>query len=187
MSPALLRGESHHRNAPPPTKLQRSLMALSSLMYLCPAFAWFHFDFAKIGSAFCMVALLSVIADSGGGIIPERIMVPSRVADRTVGTSSLLTSVYLNSNSILNFLLSFAAVLSSLCFLTSGRAWAQKHPRKRWTYLLLHGSWHVYGSFILVAVTFAAQAQAEPTSFSFSIGATCLIAAILIMYAERQM
>ena len=78
-------------------------------------------------------------------------------------------------------------MLSSLCFLTSGRAWAQKHPRKRWTYLLLHGLWHVYGSFILVAVTFAAQAQAEPTSFSFSIGATCLIAAILIMYAERQM
>ena len=129
-APALLRGRSHHEHAPPPTSLQRSLMLVSSLLYLCPAAAWFHFGFVKLCAAFGAVTMLSVTADSGGGILPEALMRPMRVADRTVGTLSLISSVVCNSNSILNWFLSMAAVLSALCFLTTGRALSPARRRR---------------------------------------------------------
>lgn len=190
-APALLRGRSHHEHAPPPTSLQRSLMLVSSLLYLCPAAAWFHFGFVKLCAAFGAVTMLSVTADSGGGILPEALMRPMRVADRTVGTLSLISSVVCNSNSILNWFLSMAAVLSALCFLTTGRASATADPCNRWRYLFLHGMWHAYGSGVLVMVTFHAQREAarpasHPEASAAGIAILTLLASIFVAHVDQN-
>ena len=47
---ALSSGTQHHKaGTPPPTALQRSLMACSSLLYLCCAHAWFRFGYRWLG------------------------------------------------------------------------------------------------------------------------------------------
>jgi hypothetical protein len=154
-----LSGAGHAVGAPPFTPPQRALMAASSLLYLCCAATWQHYGHSWLGGCFCLVSILSVGADAGGGVLPESVMLPLRMADRIVGTVGLLSSVACNSNSPTNFLFSLLAVLSSLCFLTKGRAVAKAEPTARWTYLVYHGSWHAYGAAVLAAVTWRAQSS----------------------------
>ncbi len=153
-----LTGANHTKDkAPPFTPLQRLLMALSSLLYLWCAFTFHHFGCWKLFACFCVTSSLSVSADSLTDVVPERVMVPLRVLDRSIGTISLLSSVIVNSNSMTNTILSLAAVLSSLRFLAKGRSVAKSQPKARWTYLAYHGMWHAYGAAVLVGVTYIAQ------------------------------
>ena len=132
-------------------------MAASSLLYVGPAFAWMSYNYWWLGRCFCLVAVLSVGADSGGGILPEANMKPLRIADRAVGTVALLSSVVFNSTSPTNCAFSIIAVVTSLCWLAKGRAVRSADPTARWTYLFFHGGWHAYGAAALVAVTRRAQ------------------------------
>ena len=137
-------------------------MAASSICYVGPAAAWASFGFVRLARCFCAVSVLSVGADSLGGVLlPERAMRPLRIADRAVGTLSLLCSVSFNMTSPSNSALTLAAVLSSLCFLHKGRAVARAEPAARWKYLAFHGLWHAYGAAVLCAVTWRAQGPSE--------------------------
>ena len=156
-APSLLAGEGHSAGAPPFTRLQRLLMVASSLLYLSCAHAWQRYSFVWLARCFVLVSALSVGADSGTDVLPESVMRPLRVADRTVGTTGLLSSVLANSTSPLNTLLSVSAVLTSLLFLAKGRRVARADPRARWRYLGWHASWHAYGAAVLVATTVCAQ------------------------------
>lgn len=153
-----LSGESNTSGAPPWTPAQRVIMALSSLLYLASAYCWHRFGFLLLSRCFCAVSILSVGADAGGGLLPEqRVMRPLRMADRTVGTVGLLSSVITNSNSPLNTFFSVMAMLTSLCFLARGRQVSRAAPLARWRYLAWHASWHGYGAAALVAITLKAQ------------------------------
>ena len=102
--------------------------------------------------------MLSVGADSlGGGLLPEGVMRPLRMADRTVGTVGLISSVVCNASSPTNTALALGAVATSLCILAKGRAVARAEPAARWKYLCVHGTWHAYGAAVVVAVTWRAQ------------------------------
>ena len=132
-------------------------MAGSSLLYLACAHTWWRFKFVGLSRCFCLVSILSLGADAGGGILSEATMRPLRMVDRTVGTAGLVSSVVYNSTSPLNALLAILAVLTSLCFLATGRRVARADPQQRWRYLGWHAGWHAYGAAALVAVTCRAQ------------------------------
>ena len=125
-------GKQHHKaGTPPPPLLQRVLMACSSLLYLCCSYAWSHFGYRWLGLWFCLVSALSVAADAGSGLLPERAIGRLRVADRLVGSIGLVTSVVINSDSIPHAGLCCLATASSLCWLAAGRvARAEPHNRR---------------------------------------------------------
>ena len=157
-STKMLSGEAHERRGL--SSSQRVVMAASSVCYLACAATWRAYSYVNLARCFGCVCVLSVGADSLGGVVlPERVMRPLRVADRAVGTVSLLCSVLFNMTSIVNSALTLAAVLSSLCFLAKGRAVAKAEPAARWKYLAYHGLWHAYGAAVLCAVTVRAQAK----------------------------
>jgi len=159
---ALSSGKQHHKaGTPPPSVLQRVLMACSSLLYLCCSYAWSRFSYRWLGVWFCLVSALSVVADAGGGLLTERVIGTLRVADRLVGSIGLVASVVINSDSILHAGLCLLAVASSLCFLAKGRAVARAEPQNRRKYLAYHGCWHAWGAAALASVTLYVQAQAH--------------------------
>ena len=157
---ALSSGKQHHKaGTPPPTALQRSLMACSSLLYLCCAHAWFRFGYRWLGLWFYLVSTLSVTADAGSGLLSERAIGGARMADRLVGSVGLCSSVVINSDSVLHAGLCLLAVASSLCWLAKGRAVARAEPQSRRKYLVYHGVWHAWGAAALASVTVHVQAQ----------------------------
>ena len=156
---AISSGKQHHKAGKPPTVLQRVFMACSSLLYLCCSYAWSRFGYRWLGLWFCLVSALSVVADAGSGLLPERASGTLRMADRLVGSIGLVTSVAINSNSILHAGLCCLAVASSLCWLARGRAVARAEPHNRRKYLAYHSCWHAWGAAALASVTVHVQAQ----------------------------
>lgn len=166
---AISSGKQHHKaGSPPPTVLQRVVMACSSLLYLCCSYAWSRFGYRWLGLWFCLVSALSVAADAGSGLLPERAIEALRVADRLVGSIGLVTSVVINSDSVLHAGLCFLAVASSLCWLAKGRAVARAEPHNRCKYLAYHSCWHAWGAAALASVTMHVQAQVHSAAAGFA-------------------
>ena len=166
---AISSGKQHHKaGTPPPTVLQRVVMACSSLLYLCCSYAWSRFGYRWLGLWFCLVSALSVAADAGSGLLPERAIEALRVADRLVGSIGLVTSVVINSDSVLHAGLCFFAVASSLCWLAKGRAVARAEPHNRRKYLAYHSCWHAWGAAALASVTMHVQAQVHGAAAGFA-------------------
>ena len=153
---AMSSGKQHHKaGTPPPPLLQRVLMACSSLLYLCCSYAGSHFGYPWLGLWFCLVSALSVAADAGSGLLPERAIGRLRVADRLVGSIGLVTSVVINSDSIPHGGLCCLATASSLCWLAAGRAVARAEPHNRRKYLAYHSCWHALALALALAPALA--------------------------------
>jgi hypothetical protein len=153
-------GQGHHQKGVPPLNAaQRFIMACSSLLYLGSAAAWLSYGFYVLGAWFCAVSILSVCADSLSGLLPESLMQYARIADRTVGTIGLCAAVVCNSTTVVNAMLSGAAVVTSLCWFVAGRTVAKADPTARGKYLFFHGMWHAWGAAALVAITYTAQSH----------------------------
>ena len=146
-----------HRKGPPLSQSQRVVMASSSLLYCVPAATFWALSFHNLGRLFCLVSGFSVAADALSGLLPGRAMRVVRLCDRSVGTLELMLAVYVNSTTRINFVLSMAAVLTSLAWLAKGRMVGASQPDRRWKYLFYHAGWHAWGAAALNLVTTRAQ------------------------------
>jgi hypothetical protein len=159
---AQVTGSAHHSpSSPPLTSVQRTVMAASSFMYFLPAATWLNFGFLRLGFIFCVVSILSITADAFSGLLAEPIMVYVRICDRCIGTAALMSAVFFNSTSMLNFLLALVAVLTSLLWFVKGRLVAKVAPTERWRYLSYHCMWHAWGACALVLTTRAAHQRSD--------------------------
>ena len=139
--------------------MQRTLMAISSLLYLACAWTWLHYGFIILGQSFFVVTALSLAADSCLEPIAPGLVPLSRIADRTVGVLVLVTSTLLNCTSWCNAALSFSAVSSAVLCLSQAREAAKTSPHDRWPWVRWHITWHAWGAFAMCAVTWMAQTE----------------------------